>query len=57
MKQGLSERKLQKAVDIFEQSMLALKFYVGTRDVKYLTELEQAVRKLHHLLTQNGGKP
>lgn len=57
MKQGLPEKKLQKAFDILEQTMLALKFYVGTRDLKYLSQLEQEVRKLHNLLTKNGGRP
>lgn len=56
MKQGLPEKKLQKAVDILEQTMLTLKFYVGTRDLKYLDELEQKVRKLHDLLVKNGGR-
>lgn len=57
MKQRLPEKKLQKAVDILEQIMLVLKFYVGTRDLEYLNELEQEVRELHNLLKKNGGKP
>jgi len=55
MKDTVPDQKLQKSVDILEQCSLALKFYVGTRDQKYLSELGWAVKRLHQLLTTEGG--
>lgn len=51
----IPDQKLQKTVDILEQCSLALKFYVGTRKLKYLHELEWAVKRLHQLLVIEGG--
>lgn len=56
MKDTIPDQKLQKAVDILEQCSLALKFYVGTRKPKYLHELEWAVKRLHKLLSSEGGQ-
>ena len=55
MKDIITDQKLQKAVDILEQCSLALKFYVGTRESKYLHELEWSVKRLHQLLVIEGG--
>ena len=54
MKDTIPDHKLQKAVDILEQCSLALKFYVGTREPKYLHELEWSVKRLHQLLSERG---
>jgi hypothetical protein len=54
MKDTTPDQKLQKAVDILEQCSLALKFYVGTRKLKYLHELEWAVKRLHQLVAEGG---
>lgn len=55
MKDTMPDQKVQKAVDILEQCSLALKFYVGTGKLKYLHELEWAVKRLHQLLIVEGG--
>ncbi|CAN5295557.1 hypothetical protein BH10PAT2_BH10PAT2_1940 [soil metagenome] len=54
MKDTIPDQKLQKAVDILEQCSLALKFYVGTRNEKYLNELVWAVMLLHQLIIIEG---
>jgi hypothetical protein len=54
MKDTTPDQKIQKAVDILEQCSLALKFYVGTRKLKYLHELEWAVKRLHQLIAEGG---
>lgn len=56
MKDTIPDQKLQKAVDILEQCSLALKLYVGTRNQKYLDELEWAVKRLHQLIATEGGQ-
>lgn len=56
MKDKVPDHKLHKAVDILEQCSLALKFYVGTKELKYLHELEWAVKRLHQLLITEGGQ-
>ncbi len=56
MKDTTPDQKLKKAVDILDQCTLALKFYVNTRDPKYLQELEWAVKRLHQLLVTEGGQ-
>ncbi len=55
MKDTIPDQKIQKAVDILEQCSLALKFYVGTKNQKYLDELEWAVKRLHQLISAEGG--
>lgn len=55
MKDTIPDKKLQKAVDILEQCSLALKFFVGTRKLKYLHELEWAVKRLYQLLVIEEG--
>jgi hypothetical protein len=55
MKNTIPDHKLQKAVDILGQCSLALKFYVGTQNQKYLDELEWAVKRLHQLISTEGG--
>lgn len=54
MKDTTPDQKLQKAVDILEQCSFALKFYVRTRELKYLHELEQAVKRIHKLIVEGG---
>ncbi len=54
MEKGLSKEKLQEAVDLLEQCMLAFKFYVGTKDPQYIKKVKSASKKLHLLLTQKG---
>jgi len=50
MKDTILDQKLQKAVDIFDQCTLALKFYIGTNESKYFQEFIWAVERLHHLV-------
>lgn len=56
MKDTTLDQKIQNTVDILDQCTLALKFYVNTRDLKYLQELEWAVKRLHQLLVAEGGQ-
>lgn len=39
MKDTIPDHKLQKAVDILDQCVLALRFYTATKQDKYLNEL------------------
>lgn len=54
MKDTMTDQKLQKAVDILDQSALALRFYTTTKQDKYLGELTWAVRRLNQLLNEKG---
>lgn len=56
MKDTIPDHKLQKAVDILDQCVLALRFYTATKQDKYLDELTWAVRRLSQLLGKKGGK-
>lgn len=50
MKDTVPAQKLQKAVDILDQIILTLKFYMGTKEPKYFQEFIWAVDRLHYLL-------
>ena len=50
MKDKIQDQKIQKAVDILDQCVLALRFYTATKQDKYLDELNWAVRRLNQLL-------
>lgn len=54
MKDTIPDQKIRQVVDILEQCSLALKFYVATRELKYLHELKWAVKRLHQLVTEGG---
>ncbi len=54
MKDVIPDQKLQKAVDILDQCVLALRFYIATNQDKYLDELTWAVRRLNQLLEKEG---
>lgn len=54
MKDTIADQKIRQAVDILEQCSLALKFYVKTRELKYLHELERAVKRIHKLIVEGG---
>ena len=54
MKDTIPDKKLQKAVDILDQCVLALRFYTSTKQNKYLNELTWAVRRLNQLLNEKG---
>lgn len=56
MKDTIPDYKLQKAVDILDQCVLALRFYTATKQDKYLDELTWAVRRLSQLLEEKGVK-
>jgi len=56
MKDTIPDQKLQKAIDILDQCVLALRFYTATKQEKYLTELIWAVRRLSQLLEKKGGE-
>lgn len=53
MKDTIPDQKLQKAVNILDQYTLTLKFYIGTKEPKYLQEFIWAVERLHYLVKGN----
>lgn len=54
MKDQIPDHKLQKAIDILDQCVLALRFYTATKQDKYLNELIWSVRRLSQLLEKKG---
>lgn len=42
----MTEQKLTKILDIVEQMILALKFYLVTKDTKYFDELTWALKRM-----------
>jgi len=54
MKETIPDYKLQKAIDILNQCALALRFYIATKQDKYLDELTWAVRRLNQLFNEKG---
>lgn len=50
MRETIPDHKLQKAIDVLDQCVLALRFYTTTKQDKYLDELTWAVRRLNQLL-------
>ena len=52
----MSEEKIQRAIDILDQCSLALRFYIGTKEEKYLDELTWAIKRLNQLLSKKGSK-
>lgn len=56
MKDKIPDHKLQKAIDILDQCILALKFYTATKQDKYLNELIWTVRKLNQVLQKKRGE-
>lgn len=56
MKDTIPDHKFQKAIDILDQCILALRFYTATKQEKYLNELIWSVRRLSQLLEKKGGE-
>lgn len=56
MKDTIPDHKLQKAIDILDQSVLALRFYTATKQEKYLDELIWTMLRLNQLLEKKGGE-
>ncbi|MBU0578701.1 hypothetical protein KKE34_00135 [Patescibacteria group bacterium] len=54
MKETIPDQELQKIVDILDQTVLALKFYIGTKKPKYFNEFKWAIKRLHQLLIVKG---
>jgi len=55
MKTELLDKKLQKAVDILDLCVFALKFYIASKELKYLKKLRSEVKKLDLLLNNKEG--
>ena len=55
MKDTIPDEKLQKTIDILDQAVLALKFYIETKELRYSNEFKWAIKRLHQLL-QEGEK-
>lgn len=55
MKTELSNKKIQKAVDILDLCVLALKFYIASKELKYLKQLRSEIKKLDRLLNNKEG--
>jgi hypothetical protein len=55
MKTELSDKKIQKAVDILDLCVLALKFYIASKELKYLKKLRSEVSRLDQLLNNKEG--
>lgn len=56
MKDTIPDHKLQKAIDILDQCVLALRFYTATKQDKYLNELIWSVRRLNQVLQKKRGE-
>lgn len=51
----MKKEELETIIDALDQATLALKFYLSTRQPKYLQVLENAVTNLHQLIKKKGG--
>jgi hypothetical protein len=56
MRDQIPDHKLQRAIDILDQCVLALRFYTATKQDRYLNELIWAVRRLNQVLQKKGGE-
>lgn len=54
MKDTIPDLKLQKAVQILDQLVFALKFYEKTGEDKYIEELTWASKRLYRLFNEGG---
>lgn len=54
MQDSIPDQKLQKAINILDQCIFALKFYEHNGQDKYIDELTWAVKRLYQLFNEKG---